>query len=121
MESKVLGAEERIARLEQELFQELRAAAIEQLARILTTARAMQLLDVLATLAETARQRGYVRPEMVVGGAFDIRGGRHPVVEAMLADGFVPNDTLAGGDGPRVLIITGPTCPASRPTYDSLV
>jgi DNA mismatch repair protein MutS len=117
MESKVLGAEERIARIEQRLFLALRERTTGELGRILGTARAAQLLDVLAALAETARAKSYVCPQVIEDGELEILAGRHPVVDDLMAEeGFVPNDTRVGGDGAHVLIITGPNM-AGKSTY----
>jgi len=77
--------------------------------RLLSTARAIARLDVLATLAEAAALNGYVRPEVVAEDVFDIRGARHPVVEQLMVSGkrFVPNDIIYE-EGERVRIVTGP-------------
>ena len=62
----------------------------------------------LAGLAELAQRRGYVRPEVRDDLSLDIRGGRHPVIDALLPAGeFVPNDLLLDEQS-RVMIITGP-------------
>jgi len=116
MEAKVLGAEERLARLEHALFLELRDAVAAAVPRLLTTARAIAVADTLAAFAAVARAQSYVRPEMVAAGPLAITAGRHPVVEALRVDEpFVPNDTRVGEDGAHVLIITGPTWRGSPP------
>ena len=117
MEAKVLGAEERLARLEQALFVELRDAVAAEVPRLLATARAIAVADTLAAFAQVARARSYVRPEIVAAGPLVITAGRHPVVEALrLDEPFVPNDTRVGEDGAQVLIITGPNM-AGKSTY----
>ncbi len=117
MEAKVLGAEERMARLEHGLFLDLREATAAQVPRLLVTARAIAVVDALAAFAEAARARGYVRPEIVAEAPLMIRSGRHPIVEALrLDEPFVPNDTQVGEDGARVIIITGPNM-AGKSTY----
>jgi DNA mismatch repair protein MutS len=117
MESKVLGAEERMARLEHGLFVDLRDQVAAEIPRLLRTAQAVATLDALAALAETARARGYVRPELTAEGPLRIDAGRHPVVEALVpGEAFVPNDTLVGEEGAHVLIITGPNM-AGKSTY----
>jgi len=117
MESKVLGAEERIARLEQGLFVALRDQVAAEIPRLLRTAQAIATLDALAALAEVGRIRGYVRPRLTAHGPLTIEAGRHPVVEALVpGETFVPNDTRVGEDGAHLLIITGPNM-AGKSTY----
>ncbi|MBN2550086.1 MAG: DNA mismatch repair protein MutS [Anaerolineales bacterium] len=112
-ETLVLNAEERIREIEERLFREVCARLADSAIRLLSTARALAELDVLASLAETAALSGYVRPEMVEQDmpeqdVLEIHEGRHPVVEQMLSgERFVPNDVLFE-EGERVRIITGP-------------
>jgi DNA mismatch repair protein MutS len=108
-ETLVLNAEERIKEIERRLFQEVCNQLAGSANKILTTARAIAQLDVLAGLAEAAALNGYVCPEVVDEDVLDIKGGRHPVVEHTLAAGkrFVPNDAIFE-DGERIRIITGP-------------
>ncbi len=116
-ESLLLTAEERMVELERELFQGLcRALALDS-ARLLGTARALGKLDAVASLAEAAVRRGFVRPELVEGEALEIWDGRHPVVEQFMLAGsrFVPNDTVLE-PGERVRVITGPNM-AGKSTY----
>ncbi len=116
-ENKIVGAQERAAALEYDLFLEIRAAATALTAAIQETARAIARLDVLAALAERARAAQYVRPRMSAGTALRIRDGRHPVIEALpQADRFVPNDTLLDNAGQQLAIITGPNM-AGKSTY----
>lgn len=112
-ETRVLNAEERIQEIEARLFEEVCQAISEHGERLLGTARALAEVDVYAALAEVALRRRYVRPKLTDDGRLDIRGGRHPVVEALseqrpgaLAEPFVPNDTRM--DPGEILIITGP-------------
>ena len=107
-EGRVLGAEERMARLELELFQEVRAAVAAEAEALLSTARAVAALDALASLAEVAHERGYVRPEVDDGLVLDIRDGRHPVLDAAAERPFTPNDLLLDPAREQVLILTGP-------------
>jgi DNA mismatch repair protein MutS len=106
-ETKVLGAEERIAELEVELFIAIRRQIAGEVRRIQGVARAVALLDVIASLAEVASRRNYVRPRLDEGDELEIRGGRHPVIET-LGERFVPNDLLVNNTTDRLLIITGP-------------
>ncbi|MGH7398537.1 MAG: DNA mismatch repair protein MutS, partial [Candidatus Rokuibacteriota bacterium] len=106
-ESRVLGAEERIGRLEFELFGQVRAEVAREAARLLRTARAVGSLDALASLAEVAHERGYVRPEVDDGLALEIVDGRHPVLEAG-GSPFTPNDVALDPAGCQIMILTGP-------------
>jgi DNA mismatch repair protein MutS len=119
-EEKVLTADERAKELECELFLKLRDAVQRETRRLQATAAVLAQLDVLASLAELARQRGYIRPTMVEEPQLKIIDGRHPVLDLTEAAGtFVPNDTCAGGvggDDGTVLLITGPNM-AGKSTY----
>lgn len=117
LESRVLGAEERISKLEYELFCEVRDKIADAQMRLRLTASALARLDVLCSLAAVASDNNYTRPLMDESDVIDIKNGRHPVVEKFL-DGapFVPNDTLLDGGENRTAIITGPNM-AGKSTY----
>ena len=107
-EALVLNAEERIREIETRLFREVCARLSSSAAVLLSTARALAELDVLAGLAEAAVLGGYTRPVLLDDNTLDIRNGRHPVVELTLqGERFVPNDATFE-DGEIVRIITGP-------------
>jgi len=107
-EKKVLGAEERIIHLEAELFNDVCRQVAAETKRIQATARALAALDALASLAETAARRRYVRPAMHAGDEIEIVQGRHPVIEFFNEDPFVPNSVYLNNSTDRLLIITGP-------------
>ena len=117
LESKVLGAQERIVRLEFEIFSAIREKIANQLERVRITARAVANLDALCSLAYTAVNNNYTRPIVDTSDEIIIENGRHPVVELML-DGapFVPNDTRLDCRDNRIAIITGPNM-AGKSTY----
>jgi DNA mismatch repair protein MutS len=107
-EEKVLTAAERIESRERTLFDALRLAVGQAIARIQCAARIIAELDVLAALADVAAREGYVRPTLTDGFDLDIAGGRHPVVERMMPrDKFIPNDVRLAEDA-RLVILTGP-------------
>lgn len=117
LESRILGAGERLAVLERELFAQLMKAVSEELARIQQTAACVARLDVFAGLAGAAADNAYVRPEVDGGDEIDIEQGRHPVVEKVLRGSmFVPNDTKLDNADNRMQIITGPNM-AGKSTY----
>jgi DNA mismatch repair protein MutS len=107
-EQKVLGAEGRILEIETRLFGEVRAAVAAETRRLQATARALSVLDALASLAEVAARRRYQRPQFHEGDELEIKSGRHPVIEAINEAPFVPNDLYMNGSTDRLLIITGP-------------
>ena len=120
VESKVMGASERAAQFEREIFESLCEAVREQTDAIREAADRVATLDALASLAEVARQKRWVRPEIDPGEGLEIRGGRHPVVESVLgrhgSDGFVPNDTRLDPAGQQILLLTGPNM-SGKSTY----
>jgi DNA mismatch repair protein MutS len=107
-ETKVLGAEDRISQLETEIFNEICVQVSAETKRIQATARALSSLDALASLAEAAVRRRYVRPVMHDGDEIEIVQGRHPVIEAASREQFIPNDLYMNNSTDRLLIITGP-------------
>ncbi len=117
LEETILGAEDRLAALEYELFCQIRDRIAGEVERIQTTAKAVAELDVFASLAAVASQNGYVRPSVNENGIIDIRGGRHPVVEKMMDnDMFIANDMYLDSKDNRISIITGPNM-AGKSTY----
>ncbi|PYP89671.1 MAG: DNA mismatch repair protein MutS [Blastocatellia bacterium AA13] len=106
-EAKVLGAEERIAEIEQRLFGEIRQQAAAETKRVQAVAAALAMLDVLLSLGEVAARRNYCQPKLSEDDEVYIRAGRHPVVEAG-GERFIPNDVFLNNSTDRLLIITGP-------------
>jgi DNA mismatch repair protein MutS len=117
IEDKILGAEEKSKALEYELFQNLRDEAVAATAEIQAIARAVAVLDVLASLADAAVRNDYARPEIREDTHLSIEDGRHPVLDRLLTDErFVPNDTLLDTDRNQIAVITGPNM-AGKSTY----
>jgi DNA mismatch repair protein MutS len=107
-EEKVLGAEERMAALEQRLFSGLRERLAPEVPALQRLADHVAALDVLGALAEVAERRGFTRPDVDDGRVLEIRGGRHAVVETMMPrEAFIPNDVVLDAER-RVMILTGP-------------
>jgi len=118
-ERGVLGARERAAALERELFEGVREELLSHGGAIRAAAEAAAALDALAALAEVARRDGWVRPRIDASRVLEIRGGRHPVVEPVLAaraEEFVPNDAFLDPDDAQILVITGPNM-SGKSTY----
>ncbi len=117
MEGTILGADERSRQLEYELFCRLRDEVGQYIDRIQISAEALAEIDVLLSLAETARRHNYCRPVLDESRVLHIRNGRHPVIEQVQSDiPFVPNDTEMDEEHDRVLILTGPNM-AGKSTY----
>jgi DNA mismatch repair protein MutS len=135
MERSVVGAHERAAGLEREIFESVRQGLLEHASAIGAAAEAVAEIDALQALAEVARGDGWVRPEVVEDLRLQIRAGRHPVVETLpstleagaLVDrrarlaagentGFVPNDTDLDPESTQILLITGPNM-SGKSTY----
>ena len=117
LESKVLGAEEKVVALEYKAFTEIREHIKSQIQRLQKSAMAVSQLDVLCSFAQVAEDFNYCMPEVDDSGIVDIKDGRHPVIEKMLPSGaFVANDTYLDKDSNRVSIITGPNM-AGKSTY----
>ncbi|MFM8952289.1 MAG: DNA mismatch repair protein MutS [Planctomycetaceae bacterium] len=111
---QVLGAEDEALRRELVLLDELRGFVAEHRSQLDRAADIIATLDVLVALADVARSRGWVRPEITTDGRLLVEGGRHPVLEQMLPAGaLVPNDLalearLPGAAGSAILLVTGP-------------
>ncbi len=119
LENRILHADDQALALELRIFEDLVAAAIARSDAIVAAAGAVASLDVASSLAELARERRYVRPILDESAEFDIKGGRHPVVEAALeqqGEGpFVANDCALGAEN-RLWLLTGPNM-AGKSTF----
>ncbi|MDD5455039.1 MAG: DNA mismatch repair protein MutS, partial [Candidatus Ratteibacteria bacterium] len=115
-ESLIIGAEEKMREMEYEIFLQVRALILKELTRIKTTASIIANMDVLSSLADTALKNDYCRPEITETGKIQIKNGRHPVLEKVLTDPFIPNDTLLDNKDHQLIIITGPNM-AGKSTY----
>ena len=117
LEDTILNAEDRLNALEYRLFSEVRDAVSNEIVRIQKTAKAVAMIDALASLAYVAERNRYVCPSINKQGRIHIVEGRHPVVEQVLPGGtFVANNTELDNDANRVAIITGPNM-AGKSTY----
>lgn len=117
LEDKILNSEETSLRLENAIYEHLKSVLAENISSFKEIASAVARLDVLTSFAEVAKSNKYCRPEIVASGCpMVIREGRHPVVEKISKDKFVPNDTLLDEGENRTMIITGPNM-AGKSTY----
>ena len=117
-EEQMLTSEEKIATLENHLFQSLRKQISEHAETIKSIAAAIARIDCLLALSEVAKRYGHVRPLVDTSDLLSVEQGRHPVIEACLRgnDTFVPNDVHFDKEENRLLLITGPNM-AGKSTY----
>lgn len=116
MEEKILGAEEKVVEIEYQLFVQVRNYISSQTLRIQDVAKTIAMIDVLSSLAQVAEQNNYVMPVVNDSDRIEIKNGRHPVVELLVNDSFVPNDTFLNNSEDRLAVITGPNM-AGKSTY----
>ncbi|HEX3535369.1 MAG TPA: DNA mismatch repair protein MutS [Stellaceae bacterium] len=116
LESKIASAAERALVLELRLFDDLVAEALARRREIAEAAAALASLDVASALAERAAEDNWTRPGIDDGIGFEIKGGRHPTVEAALSGSgsFVANDCVL--DDSRIWLVTGPNM-AGKSTF----
>ncbi len=115
-ESVITNADERVLALERDLYTGLIGNLQKIIPDLQATARGIAVLDASASLAEVAKTRDFVRPQLNDGEAIVIRDGRHPVVEQGVTGGFVPNDTELSGSKTQIMIITSANM-AGKSTY----
>ena len=117
MESKILGAEEKLSAIEYEIFLTLRESVAKHCDRIQQAAEAIAKLDIFVSLGRISADNRYCRPTLNATTEMKITEGRHPVVEQMdPAAQFVPNDATLNHDDSQILLITGPNM-AGKSTY----
>lgn len=116
-EAKILGADERIVQLEQELYEGCLEALLPAVPSVLGNAELVAEVDVLLGFAQAAVLHDYVRPVVNTGHALVIKGGRHPIVERLVqSERFIANDSTLQADDAQILVITGPNM-AGKSTY----
>ena len=114
-ENIILGAEEKIINLEYKIFMDIREKVKEYISDIQNTSKVIALIDMLVSFATISEENNYIRPIISKEKKIDIKEARHPVVEKVIKDGFVPNDIIMNS-GVDILLITGPNM-AGKSTY----
>jgi DNA mismatch repair protein MutS len=109
-EEQILGAEDKILAIEQELYQQLLVSIEPYIAPIQNNAHIIAQMDCLLCFAHNAQRFNYHRPEMVNDPMIRITAGRHPVIEQQLppGDSYISNDIELDKEGQQVIILTGP-------------
>jgi len=109
-ESKILGAEEKILALEQQIYQDLIAYLSGYIRDMQRNAQLVARIDCLCSMAELAVERKYVRPVLNDSTTIKLKAARHPVIEAMMKVGeqYVPNDLLLDSESQQIIMLTGP-------------
>ncbi len=109
-EAKILGAEERINVLQQELYDQVVQEIIPFIKPIQSNAHLIGQLDCLVSFADQAVSSNYTRPQLLESDDLIIKGGRHPVIEKMLPPDqpYIPNDVRLDRDEQQIIMITGP-------------
>ena len=116
-EEKILTSGEKALKLESQIYARIQEVLSEHIDVLKKISEALATLDVLVSFATVAKERRYVRPLMKESGTpLKITEGRHPVVEAISKERFVPNDALLDNEENRCAIITGPNM-AGKSTY----
>jgi DNA mismatch repair protein MutS len=109
-EQKILGAEEKLLAIEQQIYQQLVFAMADYIGPIQNNAKQLAKLDCLYSFAKVALQNNYCEPQLNDGLQIDIKEGRHPVIEKRLPIGesYVTNDIMLDNDSQQIIMITGP-------------
>jgi len=110
LETKILGAEDKIIEIETRLFNDLVVSMLDYIPTIQLNARLIARLDVLLCFAMVSIENNYTKPIFEEGTALRIKNGRHPVIEKQLPPGqfYVANDVYLDNDRQQIIIITGP-------------
>lgn len=110
LETKILGAEERILDLEEQLYQQLVLMMADYIQPVQHNASIVARLDCLLAFARVAEKNNYTRPTLDNSFIIDIRNGRHPVIEKNLplGESYVPNDVFLDTEEQQIIVITGP-------------
>jgi len=117
LEDKILNSEEASLRIEAEIYQDIKEKLAVRIADFQRIARGIAALDCITAFSAIAKDNKYVRPQIIPhGGPLQITEGRHPVVEAISREKFIPNDVVLDGEENRTMIITGPNM-AGKSTY----
>jgi len=110
LESKILGAEDKIQQLEQDLFARLITWLQDYIQPVQHNAQLVGQIDTYLSFAQVALQNNYTKPQIDRSYDIDIKDGRHPVIEKQLPEGeaYIPNDIFLDRERQQIIMITGP-------------
>ena len=115
-EEKILTAQEKILKLEEKIIEDIRKKILDHSKALHTLCQSIATIDCLHSLSLLAAQPNYICPDIADDTIIDIKEGRHPVVEKMLNESFIPNDTYLDAENQHLIILTGPNM-AGKSTY----
>ena len=115
-EEKILTAQEKILRIENEILQKLQKEILDHSVALHEYARSIAVIDCFYSLCLLAQKNNFVAPNISNDAILDIKEGRHPVVETTLVENFIPNDTYLDCEENHLIILTGPNM-AGKSTY----
>ena len=109
-EEKIMGAEDKILTIEQQLYERLILALQDYIAALQVNGNILAILDCMCCFAQNALQFNYKKPVMIAEGALSLKEGRHPVIEQHLPTGetYITNDLILDPNGQQIIILTGP-------------
>ncbi len=117
LEEDILNSSEKAKQIEYDIFAKIKGVLRENITKIINSSKCIAVLDTLISLASVAKKYGFTRPIINdFGTPLNLKGGRHPVVEGLINEQFIPNDTLIDCADNRMIIITGPNM-AGKSTY----
>ncbi|MCX7695828.1 MAG: DNA mismatch repair protein MutS [Caloramator sp.] len=116
IENTILNAEDNLLKLEYEIFVDIRNKVAAQSNRIQKTAKLIAILDTIQSFAKVSIENNYTKPSINNDGIISLKEARHPVIENMINEPFVPNDCFIDNSDNMILIITGPNM-AGKSTF----
>ncbi|WP_291965604.1 DNA mismatch repair protein MutS [Caloramator sp.] len=116
IENTILNAEDNLLKLEYELFVDIRNKISNQSSRIQKVAKQLAILDTIQSFAKVSIENNYTKPSLNNDGIISLKEARHPVIEKMINEPFVPNDCFIDKSNNMILIITGPNM-AGKSTF----
>ena len=110
LETKILGAEEKIQVIEEQIYLDLIESMMDFIPIIQINAQIIAKLDCLQSLATIAEENNYCKPAVDDGFEIELKGARHPVIEQHMnvGESYVPNDITLANDSTQIMMITGP-------------
>ncbi len=117
LEEEVLTSKEKSLQIESDIFNKIKELLTNNIKKLQRSSKSIAVLDTLTAFAHISKKNNYARPIINdFGSSLNIVSGRHPVVEAISSDQFIPNDSVLNNETDRMLIITGPNM-AGKSTY----